>query len=76
MKNLNNYSNNHQNTFQQQEKFLEWYFITCVNLNKISIMSLINDLGINKVPKENKNKNNTFQKFGRYYFKVKSTIWI
>jgi hypothetical protein len=24
-------------------------------------MSLINDLGINKVPKENKNKNNTFQ---------------
>jgi hypothetical protein len=24
-------------------------------------MSLINDLGINKVPKENNNKNNTFQ---------------
>jgi hypothetical protein len=31
---------------------------------KISIRSLINDLGINKVPKENKNKNNTFQNFG------------
>jgi hypothetical protein len=28
---------------------------------KILIMSLINDLGINKVPKENKKKNNTFQ---------------
>jgi hypothetical protein len=24
-------------------------------------MSFLNDLGINKVPKENKNKNNTFQ---------------
>jgi hypothetical protein len=28
---------------------------------KISILSLINDLGINKVPKENNNKNNNFQ---------------
>jgi hypothetical protein len=37
-------------------------------------MSLINDLGINEVPKENKNKNNTFQNFGGYYFKLKSTI--
>jgi hypothetical protein len=37
-------------------------------------MSLINDLGINKVPKENKNKNNTFQIFREYYFKLKSTI--
>jgi hypothetical protein len=36
-------------------------------------MCLINKLGINRVPKE-KNKNNTFQNFGRYYFKLKSTI--
>jgi hypothetical protein len=40
---------------------------------KIPIMSLINDLGINKVPKEKK-KNNTFQNFGGYYFKLKITI--
>jgi hypothetical protein len=37
-------------------------------------MSLINDLGINKVPKENKNNNNTFQILGDYYFKLKHTI--
>jgi hypothetical protein len=37
-------------------------------------MSLINGLGINKVPKENKNKNNTFQIFGDYYFELKNTI--
>jgi hypothetical protein len=34
-------------------------------------MHLINDLGINKVPKENKNKNNAFQILGDYYFKLK-----
>jgi hypothetical protein len=39
-------------------------------------MSLLNDLGINKVPKENKNKNNTFQIFGEYYFKLKVPFWI
>jgi hypothetical protein len=37
-------------------------------------MSYIKDLGINKVPKENKNKNNTFQILGDYYFKLKNTI--
>jgi hypothetical protein len=35
--------------------------------SKISIMSLLNDLGINKLPKENKTKNNIFQIFGDYY---------
>jgi hypothetical protein len=56
MNNLNTYSNICQNTFKHQEKF--WIlFITCMKFwkSKISIMSLINDLGINKVPKENKN---------------------
>jgi hypothetical protein len=37
-------------------------------------MSLINDLGINKVPRETKTKNNTFQILGDYYFKLKNTI--
>jgi hypothetical protein len=37
-------------------------------------MSLINDLDINEVPIENKNKNNTFQILGEYYFKLKNTI--
>jgi hypothetical protein len=52
---------------------------------KISIMSLINDLGINKVPKENKNKNNTFQileniiLIKEYHFgyeNIQNSIWI
>jgi hypothetical protein len=38
-------------------------------------MSLINDLGINKVSKENKKtKNNTFHVLGDYYFKLMNAI--
>jgi hypothetical protein len=57
MKNLIIYSSNHQNIFSALRKVLNdilplmWSFE-----NKISIMSLIKDLGINKVPKENKNQ--------------------
>jgi hypothetical protein len=51
-----------------------FYYLCEFFKSKISIMSLINDLGINKVPKENKNKNNTFQIFGDYYFKLKNSI--
>jgi hypothetical protein len=40
-----------------------FYYLCDFVWKKLSIMSLINDLGINKVPKENKNKNNTFQLF-------------
>jgi hypothetical protein len=40
--------------------------------NKISIISLLNDLGINKVPKENKNKEKILSKIlGNYYFEQK-----
>jgi hypothetical protein len=51
------------NILFNNKKFLEWYFIICVNFlkQKFQLLSLLNDLGINKVPKENKNKNNTFQ---------------
>jgi hypothetical protein len=33
-------------------------------------MSLINDLRINEVPKENKNKNNTFQILENIFLKI------
>jgi hypothetical protein len=61
--NLNTYSNIYQNTFKFQEKFWIFYHLYEVWKSKISIMSLLNDLGINKVPKENKNKEYYFPKF-------------
>jgi hypothetical protein len=45
----------------KKNSWIVFYHLCEFFKTNIPILPLINDLGINKVPKENKNKNNTFQ---------------
>jgi hypothetical protein len=64
MNNLNTYSNIYPNTSKLQQKFwILLYHLYEVLKYKISIMSLLNELDINKVPKQNKNQKVILSKF-------------
>jgi hypothetical protein len=63
--------------FQFKKRFLKQSYYLCEFLQtKVSIISLLNDLGINKVPKQNKNKNNTFQILENIILNQRVPFWI